>query len=89
MGWYYIIMKRFHLTSKQLQSVNIDLGTVNSLYRSLILYVSSMRDMCDVYEKSKTQINKQRILRYNSAEEKTEINECEVTLNLMVIKLLK
>lgn len=45
------IMERFHLTSKQLQSVDIDLGTVVSLYKSLILYVSSMRNMYDVYEK--------------------------------------
>jgi len=44
-------MERFHLTSKQLQSVDIDLGTVVSLYKSLILYVSSMRNMYDVYEK--------------------------------------
>lgn len=30
------IMERFHSTSKQLQSVNIDLATVVSLYKALI-----------------------------------------------------
>lgn len=43
-------MKRFHLTSKKLQSVDIDLGTVIILYKSLIQYVSNLRDMFDLYE---------------------------------------
>jgi len=52
------VLERFHSTSKQLQSVNIDLATVDSLYKALTLYiVSSMRDMYDIYEKiNKTQI---------------------------------
>lgn len=44
------IIKRSPLTSKKLQSKDINLGYVVSLYNALILYVSSMRDMYDAYE---------------------------------------
>ncbi|XP_065645449.1 uncharacterized protein LOC136075929 [Hydra vulgaris] len=44
------ILERFHKTSKQLQSVEIDLETVVSLYESLIRYVLDLRSMFDIYE---------------------------------------
>ncbi|KAE9543665.1 hypothetical protein AGLY_002061 [Aphis glycines] len=44
------IMERFYLTSKKLQSIHIDLESVIILYRSLIQYVSSLREMFDLYE---------------------------------------
>ncbi|XP_065642178.1 zinc finger MYM-type protein 1-like [Hydra vulgaris] len=44
------ILERFNKTSKQLQSVEIDLETVVSLYESLIRYVLDLRSMFDIYE---------------------------------------
>lgn len=50
-------MDRFHLTSKQLQSEEYfdlrTMGTVVSLYKTLILCASSMRDISDIHEKRK------------------------------------
>jgi len=44
------ILERFNKTSKQLQSVEIDLETVVCLYESLIRYVLDLRSMFDIYE---------------------------------------
>lgn len=44
------ILERFNKTSKQLQSVEIDLETVICLYESLIRYVLDLRSMFDIYE---------------------------------------
>nr|XP_047135417.1 zinc finger MYM-type protein 1-like [Hydra vulgaris] len=44
------ILEKFNKTSKQLQSVEIDLETVVSLYESLIRYVLDLRSMFDIYE---------------------------------------
>lgn len=44
------IMEIFHLTSKKLRSIDIDLEVVVSLYKSLTLYVPSMRDVCNAHE---------------------------------------
>jgi len=44
------ILERFNKTSKQLQSVEIDLETVVFLYESLIRYVLDLRSMFDIYE---------------------------------------
>lgn len=47
-------MERFHLISKKLQSIDIDididLRTIVSLYRTKILYAPSINNMYDVYE---------------------------------------
>lgn len=48
--WLLYEVKLCKLTSTKLQSIDIDLRTVVSLHKALILYVSSMRDMYDVYE---------------------------------------
>ncbi|CAI6364123.1 unnamed protein product [Macrosiphum euphorbiae] len=44
------ILQRFNKTSKQLQSVEFDLGTVVSVYEFLIRYVLDLRSMFDTYE---------------------------------------
>jgi len=50
------ILKRFNITSKTLQTVNIDLSTVITLYDSLVLYLKEFRYKFDQIEQSAKQI---------------------------------
>jgi len=45
------ILERFNCISKKLQSVQIDLTTVVSLYKSLINYIGDLRNSFSFYEK--------------------------------------
>lgn len=65
-------MERFHSTSNQLQSVNIDLATVVPLYKTLMLYVSSMRDMYDIYEKKQDSNQKTKNIKIEFSKRKNE-----------------
>lgn len=50
------ILKRFNITSKTLQTVNIDLSTVITLYDSLVLYLKEFRHKFDQIEQIAKQI---------------------------------
>lgn len=45
------ILERFNCISKKLQSVQIDLTTVVSLYKSLVSYIGDLRNSFSFYEK--------------------------------------
>jgi len=50
------ILKRFNITSKTLQTINIDLSTVITLCDSLVLYLKEFRHKFDQIERSAKQI---------------------------------
>ncbi|CAI6358959.1 unnamed protein product [Macrosiphum euphorbiae] len=69
------ILHRFNLTSKKLQAVNIDLGVVCELYKSLITYIIDLRSDKNYEYFKQCAIEKSKIKQFQSCTKRLKIRK--------------
>lgn len=69
------ILHRFNITNKKLQSVNIDLGVVCELYKSLITYIIDLRSDENYDYFKQWAIEKSKIKQFQSSTKRSKIRK--------------
>ncbi|CAI6349549.1 unnamed protein product [Macrosiphum euphorbiae] len=69
------ILHRFNLTSKKLQGINIDLGVVCELYKSLITYIIDLRSDKNYEYFKQCAIEKSKIKQFQSCTKRLKIRK--------------
>jgi len=69
------ILHRFNITNKKLQSVNIDLGVVCELYKSLITYIIDLRSDENYDYFKQCAIEKSKIKQFQSSTKRSKIRK--------------
>lgn len=69
------ILHRFNLTNKKLQSVNIDLGVVCELYKSLIIYIIDLRSDKNYEYFKQCAVEKSKIKQFQFCTKRSKIRK--------------